>query len=376
MNFSPPIPQSKKPQHRRRVIILLIATLLLHWMALQSTGWTEWSDNQQPAAEKITRIELHVAPNTSPPLAVSAPPARSAAVKKPRTAKTKMAASPSVEGEAVMNAPAQAQNDLIDAAAIAMKDNTEATAPEELASTTEETVVETNPQVPAQPQYAVKPLGSIRIDMALIRIKPGENDTYGVASIIWTVKDSRYDMQIEAGVDLLFTSINLYQLSSVGRLDNFGIAPEKSAETRRTRASTATHFNHDEKTISFSASDKIIPMADGAQDRATFVMQLAAIGYADDKQIFPGQQIDMQVAEDKDAASFHFEVLAKEQIETKLGSISAWHLMRAPRPGSYNSRLDIWLAPAFGWYPVRIRNTEKNGTVTEQTATKLTQQDP
>ena len=280
------------------------------------------------------------------------------------------------ETDAEMPAANEAPTEVADPTSAATKDDLDGKVQEDAASATAAAEANANlPPAPAPPRYAVRPLESVKIDMALVRIKPGENDTYGVASITWEVKDGRYGMQIEAGVDLVFTSINLYQLSSEGRLDSFGIAPEKSTETRRTRSSTATHFNRDDKTISFSASNKTVAMNEGAQDRATFVMQLASIGYADETQIFPGQKIELQVAEDKDATLFYFKVIAKEDIDTKLGKISAWHLMRAPRPGSYNSKLDIWLAPAFGWYPVQIRNTEKNGTVTEQTAIKMTQKD-
>jgi len=44
---------------------------------------------------------------------------------------------------------------------------------------------------------------------------------------------------------------------------------------------------------------------------------------------------------------------------------------RPPRPGLYNSTLELWFAPAYHWYPVQIRNTEPNGAVTTQTASKI-----
>jgi hypothetical protein len=49
------------------------------------------------------------------------------------------------------------------------------------------------------------------------------------------------------------------------------------------------------------------------------------------------------------------------------------HITRPPKPGSYNSQLDIWLAPSLGWYPVQIRNTESSGTVTNQIVVALKQ---
>jgi hypothetical protein len=50
-------------------------------------------------------------------------------------------------------------------------------------------------------------------------------------------------------------------------------------------------------------------------------------------------------------------------------------LSRPPKPGSYNSRLDIWLSPERGWYPVRIRNLEASGAVTTQTVNNIVMTD-
>jgi hypothetical protein len=140
-------------------------------------------------------------------------------------------------------------------------------------------------------------------------------------------------------------------------------------EKRRGRALTATHFNRTDDTITFSASQNKYPLVAGAQDKASVPLQLAAIARADPNQLKGG--VDMQVGEDRDASVFHFVMLGQEDIDTKLGKLQAWHLSRPPKPGSYNSRLDIWLAPERGWYPVQIRNTEASGAVTTQTVTKI-----
>ena len=81
--------------------------------------------------------------------------------------------------------------------------------------------------------------------------------------------------------------------------------------------------------------------------------------------------IDIQVGEDRDAAVFRFVVLGQEDIDTRLGKLQTWHLSRPPKAGSYRSRLDVWLAPARGWYPVQIRNTEASGAVTTQTVNNI-----
>jgi hypothetical protein len=128
---------------------------------------------------------------------------------------------------------------------------------------------------------------------------------------------------------------------------------------------TATHFNRQDGTLTFSASPAKYPLVPGAQDKASVPLQLAAIARGDSKQL--SGNIDILVGEDRYASVFTFTVAGQEQIDTRLGRIATWHLVRPPKPGSYSSRLELWLAPAYGWYPVQIRNVEASGAVTTQT---------
>jgi len=205
-----------------------------------------------------------------------------------------------------------------------------------------------------------------------LRIDAYDNPNYGIATIDWqTGPENTYKMQISAGVSMLFTALNLYQIHSKGHISASGISPELCTEKRLRRAETATHFNHSEQTISFSTTSNTIPMLSGAQDKASMLIQLAGIGRYDAKQLAVGQEIALQVADEREAHVFQFQVTDETEIETKLGKIKAIHLQRSVRPGAYNSRLEIWLAPSLGWYPVQIRNTEGNGAVTTQTLKKI-----
>jgi hypothetical protein len=97
--------------------------------------------------------------------------------------------------------------------------------------------------------------------------------------------------------------------------------------------------------------------------------QLGGIGRADINQF--GSDVDIQVGEDKEATMFRFQLVGEEEIDTKMGKLVTWHLSRPPKPGSYSSRLDIWLAPGLNWYPVQIRNTEASGALTTQTVSNM-----
>ncbi|MES2038790.1 MAG: DUF3108 domain-containing protein [Pseudomonadota bacterium] len=219
--------------------------------------------------------------------------------------------------------------------------------------------------------YPVRTPQTGKISMRIVRTEPNRSPVYGDGEINWEFKTGRYKMSIDATLDLLLTSVNLYQMRSEGVIDVYGITPATSSEKRRNRSETATHFDHSNKSVSFSSSNKTAEIKDGVQDKASFIMQLAGIGYADPEKFQSGREIRLQVAEERDVTTFVFVVTAFEEVDTKAGKIMAWHVVRPPRPGSYNSKLEVWLAPDQNWYPIQIRNTESNGAVTTQTATKI-----
>lgn len=227
------------------------------------------------------------------------------------------------------------------------------------------------PTVEAEPAYAVRPPPSGAIMMRIVRTENNRHPVNGQGEIHWDFENGLYKMRVEASLNLLITSLNLYTLRSEGKQDSYGIAPTLSTETRRSRSETATHFNQDERTVSFSASNKTSTVNQGVQDKASVMMQLAGIAYADPDKFQAGREIKLQVAEDRDVSNFVFVITGQEEIDTPMGKIMTWHVNRPPRPGSYNSRLEIWLAPAYNWYPVQIRNTESNGAITTQTANKI-----
>jgi hypothetical protein len=226
------------------------------------------------------------------------------------------------------------------------------------------------PASPAMRRYKVHLPPSAKFDMAVARVDADGTKWTGSASMTWHTDGSRYDASVEAGISLLVTRINLLVLRSEGVIDDFGIAPVKVTEKRTRRAETATHFNRDRNTITFSASERSYPLLTGAQDKATVPFQLGGIGRADVNQF--GGDIDLQVGDEKEATIFRFQLVGEEELDTKMGKVVTWHLTRPPKPGSYSSRLDIWLAPGMNWYPVQMRNTEASGALTTQTVSNIT----
>ena len=251
------------------------------------------------------------------------------------------------------------------------------------ADTVQSTAQDAVPRAQVQPEAAPKPQPAApearryKVDMppsADITLDVARTDANGTkwsgdALLSWRVTPSSYRVKIEAGIRVVFAHVNLLTLTSEGTVGDEGFVPTLMTEKRRGRAMTATHFNRQDGTLTFSASSLTYPLVPGAQDKASVPLQLAAIARGDSKQL--SGNIDILVGEDRDASVFTFTVAGQEQLDTPLGRIATWHLVRPPKPGSYNSRLELWLAPAYGWYPVQIRNVEASGAVTTQTASKI-----
>jgi hypothetical protein len=225
------------------------------------------------------------------------------------------------------------------------------------------------PAAPEARRYKVDMPPSADITLDVARTDANGTKWSGDALLSWRVAPSGYRVQVEAGIRVVFAHVNLLTLTSEGTVGDEGFVPTLMTEKRRGRAMTATHFNRQDGTLTFSASAAKYPLVPGAQDKASVPLQLAAIARGDPKQL--SGNIDILVGEDRDASVFTFTVAGQEQIDTPLGRIATWHLVRPPKPGSYNSRLELWLAPGYGWYPVQIRNVEASGAVTTQTVNKI-----
>lgn len=218
-------------------------------------------------------------------------------------------------------------------------------------------------------RYKVDIPPSATFDLELARIDANGSKWSGSGKMVWQTDGSTYHTSVEVGLSVLVTRVNVLELNSEGEIDDAGVAPRKFTEKRRGRPLTATHFQRNDGRITFSANERSYPLLTGAQDRATIPFQLAAIGRANVNQL--GGDIDILVSDNRDAAIYRFHLVGEEEIDTKMGRIVTWHLARPPKPGTYSARLDIWLAPSLQWFPVQIRNTEANGALTTQTASKI-----
>lgn len=223
-------------------------------------------------------------------------------------------------------------------------------------------------------RYKVDVPPPAELSYEVVRLDADGTRWSGQAVLSWKRNEHAYQMRFEAGIKIVFARVNLAVLTSEGHLGNTGLAPVKMTEKRRGRALTATHFDWPGNKLSFSASQNHYALLPGAQDKATVPLQLSAIARGDQAQL--SGDIDMFVGEDRWGSVYTFNVVGPEAIDTPLGRLQTVRLARPPKPGSYKTRLDIWLSPAHGWLPVQIRSSEASGAVTTQTVNNIAMNQP
>lgn len=95
------------------------------------------------------------------------------------------------------------------------------------------------------------------------------------------------------------------------------------------------------------------------------VMQLASLVRGDPDTYKPGVTREFYVADNDSGETWPITTIGDETVSTDRGYVSARHFMRLPRHDGDKRRIDVWLAPSLGWLPVRLVQTEPNGTEVE-----------
>ncbi|HYC41372.1 MAG TPA: DUF3108 domain-containing protein [Noviherbaspirillum sp.] len=351
---SPPAhsPRFAPQQSARRILLpaALLASLTWHLFLFNwASGHIALPAIREEKPAVIVATEL-----LPPPVAAPQPPPPVAA--KPKRKPKPRPNTPAPAAESVATAPAAA--------------------PPEAEATPPEPVEAWAPAAEDPPQagettgtykFALPPSAELKYEVQALR--EGQQ-WFGSGVFHWAADADSYVITGEASITVLF-KITVLNFRSEGAINASGIAPTLYSEKPWRKAMTNTHFQHEKKTISFSASQAVYPYNGGEQDRASIMWQLAGFGRGDPAQYVPGTAFDVMVAGARNAETWRIDVIGQEDIDTPLGKIQAWHVVRAPKPGSYDQKIDIWLAPQHEWYPAKVRFTYANGDYLDMLLSEL-----
>ncbi len=178
------------------------------------------------------------------------------------------------------------------------------------------------------------------------------------AELEWQQDGETYDAR------LAFGAFGLSRVqTSRGQITAEGLAPLRFSD--KYRSEVAAHFVREKGKVIFSANTPELPLLAGAQDRLSIVVQLAAMMAGDPTRFPPASTIALQIVGPRAADIWLFTVENDETLDLPGGQQPTRKLVRNPRQ-QYDQRVELWLAPALGYLPARIRITESNGDFVDQ----------
>lgn len=174
------------------------------------------------------------------------------------------------------------------------------------------------------------------------------------AELLWSHDGRQYEAQLE--ISALF--LGSRRQTSRGQLSPSGLAPKRFSD--KVRSEVAAHFEYDKGVVIFSANTPQASLQPGAQDQLSIFIQLAGLIAAAPARYGPGQVLEMQAVGPRESDTWRFVVDGPQTLELPGGTQAALQLTRAARQ-PYELTVGLWLAPALGYLPVRIRLTQDNG---------------
>ena len=209
------------------------------------------------------------------------------------------------------------------------------------------------PESAARADGAPVPLYATRLPPAVtLQYELKRGGINGHAEIVWQPQAERYRLTLNTR---LLGSPALGG-ESQGSLDDTGLAPERYTESRRGRDLRAANFQRDAGRISFSGPRAEYPWVAGAQDRLSWMLQLAAIVDADPAAaVLRGETALFVVGSRGEAAIWRFSFVGSEPLDLPAGALAETLHLRRDSLRPYDPQVDVWLDPARHHLPVRLR---------------------
>jgi hypothetical protein len=225
------------------------------------------------------------------------------------------------------------------------------------------------------PVYATQAPPSVTLRYALVqgglpaRAASPASAAEGQASLEWTHDAATYSLRVTTAL----ADRPSREWQSTGTFDAAGVAPVRFVERERGRDKRAINFDRDARRVRFSGASGALAVAAGAQDRWSWVVQLAAVAEAAAQRGQAATHWDLQVAGLRgELERWTFQVLPASDFPAPWrrqgNELSAsgerapglLHVLRtAERP--YDLRIEAWLSPSLHHLPAGLRMSTPPG---------------
>ena len=184
-----------------------------------------------------------------------------------------------------------------------------------------------------------------------------------IAQINWVNLGDGYQIKVTLSVPFLGD----YIFSSIGRIDQYGLSPHLYEEIRGGKGSRNIEFTRQTNSIKYSVNSQSSDLPNGTQDRFSVLFQLACLVGGNSQLDDSGVAREIPVAELDKLSQWIFVSQGDEDVSdpTNDKKIKARHFVRLPRNETDKRKLEVWLSEEHNWLPLKIIQTEPNGSVYE-----------
>jgi len=346
--------------------VLLVHLALLHRLPL---GLHLTPAQVNPTFETRTLVlpaEPAMTTTKAPPPATGNPKAKNTPPKSPPAATVPESPAPTGNGASVasLSTTAGTEQDIpettTEPAITAAAEPASAPAPgAEPARNTDDAARTAAPQTPSGTDEAVFNASSLPASVKLkYRVESNKFPYMMNSELLWQRQELTYQAR------LTFSAFGLSRVqTSRGLIDQHGLAPERFSD--KSRSEVAAHFNRERGVVTFSANTPELPLLPGAQDRLSVLLQLGALVASAPQGFPPGTTLSVQTIGPRGGEPWLFTFGETEALNLPGGPQLGLKLVRQPRE-PYGQQVEVWLAPALGYLPVRTRITESNGDYADQ----------
>lgn len=180
-------------------------------------------------------------------------------------------------------------------------------------------------------------------------------------------EDGTYFLESESearGIASLFISGKLIQRSE-GMVTEYGLRPSSFLYQFGDRAGKTQRaiFDWESRKLKLETSKGLqtFPLPKDTQDLMSFMYQFMFVP--------PLQEMQLNITNGKRLKAYGYSFVGEEDLPTKMGMVRAMHLENINDDG--DEKNEIWLAVDYRFLPVKIRKTEKDGSVIEQVMTNI-----
>lgn len=174
---------------------------------------------------------------------------------------------------------------------------------------------------------------------------------YGDARVQWQREGDRYQVRLEARIDVFGTQV----LTSQGRVTPEGLEPHAYEETRPGKRRFARIGEH----VVELENGKTVPKPPGVQDTASQFVELTERFATGREPLVVGHAVTLWLARPSGVDEWVYDIVGRDLLSTpKFGPLETYHLK--PRPITSprgNINVEMWFAPSLEYLPVRIRLT-------------------